>query len=289
MIVVNSLITNCFRKCSLCGDAQVPTGNQSIAGLNDLKSVIADLNGQNLILTDVETVDVQAGETIRVMDKLPDGWYELDEFPLVLTDYQVGDIIKVKDSYKEVKYDTVKYLEEIPNFNLWPDLIIYPLPDRVQGLARKIGERFVQLLPAERQLLDSHTKRGLPTFYTAETQLEHFSTQGKEYDYEVFIIHTDSVLSCHYRLTYLKKIPEYELNDKLYFSERLISIIEDGVCAKLCLRYKLIDIKPIFEEEFANAVRLLKRSNNGNRPMTYQEGGGSYLDSYYDGFSPREW
>ena len=50
-----------------------------------------------------------------------------------------------------------------------------------------------------------------------------------------------------------------------------------------------MEIKAYFDEEFANGVRLLKRINNANRPMTYEGLGGSYLDSYYNGFGPREW
>ena len=92
-----------------------------------------------------------------------------------------------------------------------------------------------------------------------------------------------------YRITYLKSIPDYKLNDKLYFSEKIISILEDGVCSKLCLRYKLLDVKPIFDEEFANGVRLLKRTNNSNRPMTYEGFDGSYLDNFYNGFAPNQW
>ena len=113
--------------------------------------------------------------------------------------------------------------------------------------------------------------------------------QDADYNIEVFIIETDSIQSLEYRLTYLKTIPHYELNDKLYFSEKILSILEDGLCAKLCLRYKLLDVKAMFEEEFANAVRLLKRVNQSNRPMTYEGIGGSYLDSYYNGFAPNQW
>ena len=109
------------------------------------------------------------------------------------------------------------------------------------------------------------------------------------YVFEVFYIETDSVQPIEYRITYLKSIPEYQLNDRLYFSEKIISVLEDGICSKLCLRYKLLDVKPIFDEEFANGVRLLKRTNNANRPMTYEGFGGSYLDNFYNGFAPNQW
>ena len=290
MISVNALINQCFQRCSLVGDAQSCTGTQAMQGLNDLKCLIAELNGQNLMLSDVETADITKNGIIRIMEALPDGWEEVTELPAASSQL-VGKVRKCGN--------TVYGCEAIPgtyNFQWveradikWPDLVISPLPDRVVTLSRKLGNRYVQLFPGERQLLDSKTKLGLPTFYTCETQLEHHRVENIDYTYEVFIIETDSVQSVQYRVTYLKGLPDLKLNDKLYYSEKIISILEDGVCAKLCLRYKLMDIKPVFEEEFANAVRLLKRANLSNRPMVYEGIGGSYLDSFYDGLCPRSW
>lgn len=290
MITVNNLINQCFQRCSLVGDGQAATGTQAMQGLNDLKCLIAELNGQNLMLSDVETADITKNGIIRIMEALPDGWEEVTELPAASSQL-VGKVRKYGN--------TVYGCEAIPgtyNFQWveradikWPDLVISPLPDRVVTLSRKLGNRYVQLFPGERQLLDSKTKLGLPTFYTCETQLEHHRVENIDYTYEVFIIETDSVQSVQYRVTYLKGLPDLKLNDKLYYSEKIISILEDGVCAKLCLRYKLMDIKPVFEEEFANAVRLLKRANQSNRPMVYEGIGGSYLDSFYDGLCPRSW
>lgn len=290
MITVNNLINQCFQRCSLVGDGQAATGTQAMQGLNDLKCLIAELNGQNLMLSDVETADITKNGIIRIMEALPDGWEEVTELPAASSQL-VGKVRKCGN--------TVYGCEAIPgtyNFQWveradikWPDLVISPLPDRVVTLSRKLGNRYVQLFPGERQLLDSKTKLGLPSFFTCETQLEHHRVENIDYTYEVFIIETDSIQSVQYRVTYLKGLPDLKLNDKLYYSEKIISILEDGVCAKLCLRYKLMDIKPVFEEEFANAVRLLKRANQSNRPMVYEGIGGSYLDSFYDGLCPRSW
>lgn len=290
MITVNNLINQCFQRCSLVGDGQAATGTQAMQGLNDLKCLIAELNGQNLILSDVETADITKNGIIRIMEALPDGWEEVTELPAASSQL-VGKVRKCGN--------TVYGCEAIPgtyNFEWveradikWPDLVISPLPDRVVTLSRKLGNRYVQLFPGERQLLDSKTKLGLPSFFTCETQLEHHRVENIDYTYEVFIIETDSIQSVQYRVTYLKGLPDLKLNDKLYYSEKIVSILEDGVCSKLCLRYKLMDIKPVFDEEFANAVRLLKRANQSNRPMVYEGIGGSYLDSFYDGLCPRSW
>ena len=283
-------MNQCFQRCSLVGDGQTATGNQAMAALNDLSCLIAELNSQNLIKSDVETVDINKNGKIRIMESLPEGWFELTEWPDSLDNYKIGNILKVNNEIKVVEGQaTFKYLVPLNGFDKWPDLIISPLPDRVVSLSRKIGTRYLQLLPGDKPLLDSRTKQGLPNFYMCETQLEHTEVLDNSYDYEVFIIETDSVQSINYRITYLKSIPQYKINDRLYFSEKVLAILEDGLCAKLCLRYKLLEIKPYFDEEYANGVRLLKRVNNSNRPMTYEVNNGSYLDNFYNGLAPREW
>ena len=290
MISCNALINECYQRCSLVGNGQSCSGTEAMAGLNDLRCLISELNGQNLILSDVETADITKNGTIRIMEALPDGWEEVTELPAASSQL-VGKVRKCGNTVYGCQAIPGTYtFEWVERADIkWPDLVISPLPDRVVTLSRKLGNRYIQLFPAERQLLDSKTKLGLPTFFTCETQLEHHMVENIDYTYEVFIIETDSVQSVQYRVTYLKGLPDLKLNDKLYYSEKIISILEDGVCAKLCLRYKLMDIKPVFEEEFANAVRLLKRANQSNRPMVYEGIGGSYLDSFYDGLCPRSW
>ena len=290
MITVNALINQAFQRCSLVGDGQAATGSQAMNALFDLQSLIAELNSQNLILSDVETANVMSNGIIRVMEELPDGWEEVAELPAASSQL-VGKVRKCGNKVYgcSVTPGTSDFQwAEQPDIK-WPDLLIRPLPDRVVTLSRKLGPRYIQLFPGERQMLDAKSKMGLPTFFTCETQLEKHKVENVEYNYEVFIIETDSIQSLEYRITYLKTLPHYKLNDKLYFSEKILSILEDGLCAKLCLRYKLLDVKPMFEEEFANGVRLLKRVNQSNRPMNYKGIGGSYLDNYYNGFAPSNW
>lgn len=290
MITVNALINQAFQRCSLVGDGQAATGTQAMNALFDLQSLIAELNSQNLILSDVETVNVASNGVIRIMEELPEGWEEVTELPAPSSLF-AGKVRKCGDKvYGCVAIPGTYTFEWIERPDIkWPDLLIKPLPDRVVTLSRKLGVRYIQLFPGERQILDAKTKMGLPTFFTCETQIEKHKVENIEYNYEVFIIETDSIQPLEYRITYLKTLPQYKLNDKLYFSEKILSILEDGLCAKLCLRYKLLDVKAMFDEEFANAVRLLKRVNQSNRPMTYEGIGGSYLDNYYNGFAPNQW
>lgn len=291
MLTINALITDAFRKCSLVGDNQVPNGNQATMALRDLKSLISELNGQNLILSDVQVADVLiSGSKIKIMT-LPEGWSVVNELTYGTKRGQIvkfGDKVYCWEPATPGDPSTLQWVER-PDI-IWPDLVLDPIPDRVVTLSRKIGQRFQELLPAAKQNLDNHTKFGLPSFYTCRTYLETTYAADISYTYEVFEIETDSIQPVTYRITYLKTIPDYELTDKLYFNDKVLSILEDGLCAKLCIRYKLIEAKSLFDDEYANGVMLLKRINNSNRPMVYSEiDGGSYMDNYYNGFSPKTW
>lgn len=292
MISVNALINDCFQKCSLIGDGQSCNGTQAMNGLKDLMSVIAELNGQNLVLSDVEVADIFTAETIRIMAELPEGWHDNVD-PTGTYGNPNMRVIRFQNhiyAWEEETPGDPSTLHWVERFDIkWPDLLVNPLPDRIQNLSRKLGARYINLTPADRTLLDTKTKYGLPVFYTTETEMVKTKVGNTVYEYEVFVIHIDSIQNLEYRITYLKSIPQYKLNDKLYFPERILTLLEDGVCAKLCLRYKLIDIKQFFDEEYANGKQLLKRINNANRPMTYDVNGGSYQDSFYNGYAPREW
>ena len=142
MITVNNLINQCFQRCSLVGDGQTATGTQAMAALNDLQCLIAELNSQNLILSDVETADITNNGIIRVWEKLPDGWAEVNELPApsstlvtkaLKCNGKVYACVNIPGTY------TFEWVER-PDIK-WPDLVINPLPDRVTTLSRKIGTR----------------------------------------------------------------------------------------------------------------------------------------------------
>ena len=84
MIRVNDVIQNALQRVGVVGDGQSANENQAMAALNDLKSVITDLNTQNLILDNYQTVDFRASKEVKLA-KLPDGWFvynTLEEAPV---------------------------------------------------------------------------------------------------------------------------------------------------------------------------------------------------------------
>ena len=96
MITVNALINQAFQRCSLVGDGQAATGTQAMNALFDLQSLIAELNSQNLVLSDVETVNVASNGVIRIMEELPEGWEEVTELAAASSQL-VGKVRKCGD------------------------------------------------------------------------------------------------------------------------------------------------------------------------------------------------
>lgn len=309
MININNLITNAFQRCSLVGDGMVPTDTQAAAGLEDLNSLINELNAQNLLLDNVITRDISAAGIFRIAE-LPEGMFiakDLTELNNMVPNPEYGYIAYITETnhfeyYGDVfgvvgwVFATPEKEAEIKKF--WPDipLVKEALPDRLQGLGRKIGDRFIQLIPAERQFIDGKTKAGLPQFFATETETDifHFVVDENSIDitfeFIYLTIRTDTRNAVTYRATYLENIKNKELTDNLHMSKKYESLLEDGLCAKLCLRYKLMEIKPVFDEEYRNNVSLIKRINKANRPLIYSNlTSDSWYDRYANGMAGYGW
>lgn len=292
-INVNTIIQNAFQRCSLVGDGQRASGTQAIAGLADLRSVISEFNQQDLISENQQYVDIVANDKIKFVIR-PENWHEyktIEERDADLENLFVGDVAKVGNEFWFVSplNAQLRIFLSPTGFNdrmrdLWGDFNVKQLPDRVVAVARKLGNRYICLYPADKARLDVFTKQSLSTLYTCNTETKELNILDVEYHIPTFTIELNSTRSSEYRVTYLQEIPEIDIEDTLYYSSRYESALEDGLCCKLCIRYKLMDVLPIFEQEFEKSVALIKRTNEANRPMTYDfVGGGSYMDSYFNG------
>ena len=306
-IQVNSLIQNSFQRCSLVGDGQTVDGTKTRAALQDLKSVIAKLNEQNLILSDVKCADTTARDFITFA-VLPENWKTFNNYEtaeLVLNNLNVGDILKFKEPHEGKHFFCVvsftlgeKSIISSDEFekkmqDYWPTFAVKELPDRVLGVGRKIANRYIQLAPATKMRIDSYLKCGLASEYCIETEniyVEPIMHQELAQTVQRLKIELNAGTAAPIRVTYLEGIPDIEIDDTLYISNMYENLLEDGLCAELCLRYKLMDLKDTFEEEFANSIRLIKRVNQANRPQQYDFiEKGSYMDNYYNGFCPAQW
>ena len=290
---VNVICQNALQKVGIEMDEGSALGSYAVPALSDLNSVVTELNTQNLILQNVETVDVHASKKITFA-VLPEEFHIVDKVTDLTTDmlnaYNLNDIVYDKEEDKYYYIDDGHVISQVSNEDektlreLWPTVICKQvLPDRVEGFARLVGNRFLQLYPSNKMKMDAGTQQSLSTMYCCESESQKFTVLDIDYVIDYFVIHINSVLPSKYRITYLESMPEYNLYDTIYLSNKYIEVIEDGLCYKLCLRYKLLEFLPIFKDEYDEGKLAIKRINNKNRTMNYDfvELGNIY-GSYWD-------
>ena len=290
---VNVICQNALQKVGIVQDEGSALGSYAVPALSDLNSVVTELNTQNLILQNVETVDVYASKKITFA-VLPEEFHIVDKVSELTTDmlnaYNINDIVYVKEEDKYYYIDNGHIISQVSNEDektlreMWPTIICKQvLPDRVEGFARLVGNRFLQLYPSNKMKMDAGTQQSLSTMYCCETESQKFTVLDSDYVIDYFVIHINSVLPSKYRITYLESMPEYNLYDTIYLSNKYIEVIEDGLCYKLCLRYKLLEFLSIFKDEYDSGKLAIKRINNKNRTMNYDfvELGNIY-GSYWD-------
>ena len=311
MINVNDLIQQAFQRVGICGDGEVPTPTQAMAGVADLQSLITELNTEDYLLENYVTFDAYVSKKIKFAVK-PEHWYEIDNEEQIDNKIQnsqteVGDVYKIKDKneFYTIRWNPnaqVMQKDTNPNFNTymteyWPTFFVDAVPDRCIGVARKVGNTYKQLIPADKMMIDSQTKGHLAELYTIETEwveVEHLHDPAdpnyKPTPVEYFVVEFDSNVSSQFRITVLKGIKIYNAEDKLQISSKYQSMIEDGLCVKLCQRYKYLEMKEDFEKDFDSAKTMISRINSSNRPMLYANYGyNDYNRSYWDLTSGRMW
>ena len=255
------------------------------------------------------TYDAYVANKIKFAVK-PERWFEVESADAIDVlirngEAEVGDIYKIKDKnefytirsqdgtyYKMTSNDWNSYMTEY-----WPTFFVDAVPDRCIGVARKIGNTYKQLIPADKMMIDAQTKGHLAELYTVETEWADVNylhdlddPNYKPVPVEYFVVEFDSNVSSKFRITVLKGIKIYNIEDKLQISSKYESMIEDGLCVKLCQRYKYLEMKEDFEKDFDSAKTMISRINSSNRPMLYAHyGNNEYNRNYWSLYSGDRW
>ena len=311
MIAVADIIQNAFQRVGIVGDCETVSPTQAMAGVRDLQDVIVSLNTEDYLLENYQTYDAYVANKIKFAVR-PNNWFEVDNPEQIDNKIQnslteVGDIYKIKDKneFYTIRWDSINQVmkkDTNPDFNTymteyWPTFFVDAVPDRCIGVARKIGNTYKQLIPADKMMIDAQTKGHLAELYTVETEWVDVDyphdlddPNYKPTPIEYFVVEFDSNVSSQFRITVLKGIKIYNIEDKLQISSKYESMIEDGLCVKLCQRYKYLEMKEDFEKDFDSAKTMISRINSSNRPMLYANyGNNDYNRNYWDLTSGRMW
>ena len=309
MIAVNDLVQRAFQRVGIVGDGEPVSPTQAMAGVADLHDVITELNTEDYILENYETYDAYVAKKIKFAVK-PENWYEVEDESeidarITNNDVEVGDIFKIKDKsmFYVIRSQAGKFYKmTTPQWNAymseyWPTFFVDAVPDRCIGVARKIGNTYKQLIPADKMMIDAQTKGHLAELYTVETEWadvdyphDNDDPNYKPVTLEYFVVEFDSNVTSKFRITILKGIKIYNIEDKMKISSKYESMIEDGLCVKLCQRYKYLEMKEDFEKDFDSAKTMISRINSSNRPMLYSNyGNNDYNRNYWSFYSGDRW
>ena len=252
-ISVQQLVQTAFQNCSLIGDGESVDGTMAGTTANDgalglLNNLLAELNSQGFISQSNSYMTFTWIEGCRFVGG---SWSPSQQGPIP------------------------------PNF------ILGPVPDKLTGVSRKIGDRWIPLHSCDKQQMMSRTRKSLATSWCYELVDGFNQSAGGYMAWGALTL--DTTRPTEIRTFYNEKIKATSLVAPLFLNDMYFDLLLNGLCVKLCVKYKLTDYLPIFEQQFKQAKNLIKRSNATQRMLQRGDLGGGYDDSFYNGLGGVGW
>ena len=175
-----------------------------------------------------------------------------------------------------------------------PHSIDMEAPEKIEGVARKMGSRYLPLNPKDSIQLFMKNQNTIPTSWNYGRDFEELPTEFSTLDEthrEIGVLTLDGNSTTPLRIWYNSKLPKYNLDGKIYLSDLYNNMLFEGLKFRLAKFHDLADSKKAeCETDFKTACNLIKRNNITQRML--QSGAslcGSYEDAYVNGFCPAQW
>lgn len=161
-----------------------------------------------------------------------------------------------------------------------PNTVDMVPPDNVDGVARKIGMRYMRLRPTSRDVLDRTQTYSFPTHWTYGTEHE-IAPSGETR--EVGIIRVNGTYPTDYRVYVMSQLPKYKLGDTIYLSSLYRNLLLYATEMKLVELMKLKSYEDQVQRNLDGATKLIDTKHANNAPDTPENvPDGNYLDGYYN-------
>lgn len=132
-------------------------------------------------------------------------------------------------------------------------------PDRILGVSIRYGQQWQPLVSTDRMTLDMADKSSWATCYTYDLAVKDGTLTGT--------LTLNGKNEHELRIYYQTPLPNYTLSDTIYLSDLYNNMILQGLCLKLCRKYKLKEYQADFQEEFDKACHLIKRNTADTRQL----------------------
>ena len=161
-----------------------------------------------------------------------------------------------------------------------PNTVDMAPPDSVDGVARKIGMRYMRLRPTSRDVLDRTQTYSFPTHWTYG--VEHETAPSGE-TREVGIVRVNGTYPTDYRVYVMSQLPKYKLGDTIYLSSLYRNLLLYATEMKLVELMKLKSYEGQVQRNLDGATKLIDTKHANNAPDTPENvPDGNYLDGYYN-------
>lgn len=154
-------------------------------------------------------------------------------------------------------------------------------PEKVSGVSRRVGDRFLRLFASEPVAIHSKSRKSLAESFCYDV----FTESSGDSSRLVGRVTLDGIAPEGCRVFYNSKIPRYSLSDTCYLSDLYCDMLVNALCVSLCDLYKLPGYKDAFEERLSESKRLVKRDRIAGRMLSYGDRVGGYRDGYFDGMN----
>lgn len=145
-------------------------------------------------------------------------------------------------------------------------------PATIRSVSLDRTGKHTPLLNANIEAVNRNSKSGLASLFTYQI----------EYDPALNImvgkITLDGSRASKYKVIFLDDFENVTINDVLYLHDKYNSLILNGLCYKLAIRFKRTEYIPIYKGEFESCKDLIKSVNSSNRPLIIDDD--DYLTGY---------
>lgn len=137
-------------------------------------------------------------------------------------------------------------------------------PDSVQGVARKLGIRWVKLNGSNRQTMDMVNTYSLPSQWCYGVETE---TAPSGMTRRVGRVRLNGTHPCDLRIYENSQLPHYRLGDTIYLSPLYRDLILYTVEMRAVKKYKLYSYKDSVQHDLDIAMKAIDTTTAQNRPM----------------------
>lgn len=145
-------------------------------------------------------------------------------------------------------------------------------PATIRSVSLNRMGKHTNLINANIEAVNRNSNSGLASLFTYQI--------GYDSDLDIMVgkITLDGSRGSKYKVIFLDDFENVTINDVLYLHDKYNSLLLNGLCYKLSIRFKRTEYIPIYKGEFDSCKDLIKSVNSSNRPLIMDDD--DYLTGY---------